>query len=158
MTNQQPPTPAGLGLYDDIKGVQQEAIGNLSKELKALHEILPFLVNRVSGKNSYLALPIAQLPVKVLDQKGDVQETTLEGLNGLVQLSLVLAQYIDPTVLQTVIRSKCLEGIDTRVITWKTTGNISFGFFAKGQADDVSDADLAGEQSTKKSGSGRNRR
>ena len=145
-------------LLNNIKKSQSESVQGLSAELQKLREGMPFLQVRVSKGVSYLALPIASLPVTLEGKNEDgtdlLEEVTLEGLPPLIQLSLLFREYLTDTVLNKLLTENLFDGVETKVSTW-SSGNVSFGFFAKKDAEAVSDKDM--ERSNSR-GSGRSRR
>ena len=148
-------------LLNAIKKTQSDSIQGLSPELEKLRVAMPFLQVRVSKGVSYLALPIASLPV-TLEGKGEdgdstTEEVTLEGLPPLIQLSLLFREYMTDQVLNALLSDNLFEGVETKVSTW-SSGNLSFGFFSKADADSVSDKDMEKASNTKGANQGRRRR
>ena len=148
-------------LLNNVRQTQQASVQGLSPELEKLRGAMPFLQVRVSKGVSYLALPIASLPVtlegKDEDGKDEFAEVTLEGLPPLIQLSLIFRDYMTDQVLNALLTDNLFEGVETKVSTW-SSGNVSFGFFSKKDADNVSDKDMEKSNSSSRDGSGRNRR
>lgn len=145
-------------LLNAVKKTQEASVQGLSPELEKLRGAMSFLQVRVSKGVSYLALPIASLPVTLegTDESGaeTLAEVTLEGLPPLIQLSLIFRDYMTDEVLNALLTDNLFDGVETKVSTW-SSGNVSFGFFAKKDAEAVSDKDMERSNSH---GSGRNRR
>lgn len=147
-------------LLNAVRQTQEQSIQGLSPELEKLRGAMPFLQVRVSKGVSYLALPIASLPVTLQGKDEDGEDTeaevTLEGLPPLIQLTLLFREYMKDNILGPLLSGDLFEGVETKVSTW-SSGNVSFGFFSKKDADNVSDKDMQ-QQSTSNRGGGRNRR
>ncbi len=147
-------------LLNAVQQKQKASVQSLSPELEKLRGAMPFLQCRVSKGISYLALPIASLPValegKDEDGKDTVAEVTLEGLPPLIQLTLLFRDYMSDQVLNQLLTDNLFEGVETKVSTW-SSGNVSFGFFAKLDADNVSDKDMERSNNSTRGGSGRRR-
>ena len=132
-------------LLNAVQKTQEASIQGLSPELEKLRTAMPFLQVRVSKGVSYLAFPIASLPVtlKGKNDKGEhiEEDRTLEGIAPLVQLTLLFRDYMTLDILNKLLSDNLFEGVETKVSTW-SNGNISFGFFSKKDADSVSDKDI----------------